>query len=96
MIESDENCIKVAPNNDIGSNEILEEYQRLSSNKKFKIYPSLKFEYFLTLLKNASFIISSSSAGIREAPYYKTPTIDIGTRQETDHRANPFFIHLMM
>ena len=81
LIESDENYILIYPNNDIGSNEILEEYQRLSGNKKFKIYPSLKFEYFLTLLKNASFIIGNSSAGIREAPYYKTPTIDIGTRQ---------------
>ena len=81
LIESDENYILIYPNNDIGSNEILEEYQRLSGNKKFKIYPSLKFEYFLTLLKNASFIIGNSSAGIREAPYYKTPTIDVGTRQ---------------
>jgi len=42
----------------------------------------VRFEYFLTLLKNANFIIGNSSAGIREAPYYGIPTINIGSRQE--------------
>jgi UDP-N-acetylglucosamine 2-epimerase (hydrolysing) len=36
----------------------------------------------LTLLKNAKFIIGNSSAGIREAPYYGIPIINIGTRQQ--------------
>ena len=45
------------------------------------MFPSLRFEYFLVLLKNAQFIIGNSSAGIREAPYYQVPTVDIGTRQ---------------
>jgi UDP-N-acetylglucosamine 2-epimerase (hydrolysing) len=34
------------------------------------------------LLKNAKFIIGNSSAGIREAPYYGIPIINIGTRQQ--------------
>ena len=46
------------------------------------VFPSLRFEYFLTLLKNADFIIGNSSAGIHEAPIYAVPTINIGTRQE--------------
>jgi UDP-N-acetylglucosamine 2-epimerase (hydrolysing) len=36
----------------------------------------------LTLLKNAQFIIGNSSAGIREAPYYGIPIINVGTRQQ--------------
>jgi UDP-N-acetylglucosamine 2-epimerase (hydrolysing) len=36
----------------------------------------------LVLLKNAKFIIGNSSAGIREAPYYGIPIINIGTRQQ--------------
>jgi UDP-N-acetylglucosamine 2-epimerase len=36
----------------------------------------------LTLLKNSQFIIGNSSAGIREAPYYGIPIINIGTRQQ--------------
>ena len=44
-------------------------------------FPSLRFEYFLRLLEQSEFIIGNSSAGIREAPFYGTPSIDIGTRQ---------------
>ena len=36
----------------------------------------------MVLLKNAKFIIGNSSAGIREAPYYGIPIINIGTRQQ--------------
>ncbi len=47
----------------------------------FRLFPSLRFEYFLTLLKNSEFVIGNSSAGVREAPYYGVPTINIGSRQ---------------
>lgn len=76
-----DNFVVVYPNNDLGSSEILAEYERLKNNKKIKIFPSLRFESFLTLLKHSDYIIGNSSAGIREAPYYGTPTIDIGSRQ---------------
>jgi len=82
LIENGENYVVIYPNNDLGSNEILREYQRLEGNNKFKVYPSLRFEYFLTLLKNADYIVGNSSSGIREAYYYNTPTIDIGSRQK--------------
>mgnify|MGYP000040498495 CR=1 FL=1 len=82
MIQSEKNYVVIYPNNDIGSNEILEEYKRLEVNDKFKIFPSLKFEYFLTLLKNAQFIIGNSSAGVREAPHFGVPTINLGSRQK--------------
>ena len=82
LIESKLNYILIYPNNDLGSIEILEEYERLKDNPKVKIFPSLRFEYFLKLLKNAKFMIGNSSAGIREAPFYKIPTVNIGTRQE--------------
>ena len=48
----------------------------------FRLIPSLRFEYFLVLLKHAEFIIGNSSAGIREAPAYAIYTINIGTRQD--------------
>jgi UDP-N-acetylglucosamine 2-epimerase (hydrolysing) len=81
LIESGLNYVIIYPNNDLGSIEILNEIEILKKNTKFKIFPSLRFEYFLKLLKNSKFIIGNSSAGIREAPYYNIPTIDIGTRQ---------------
>jgi UDP-N-acetylglucosamine 2-epimerase (hydrolysing) len=76
------NCVIIYPNNDLGSQFIIEEYMKLKDSKRFRIFPSLRFEYFLTLLKNAQFIIGNSSAGIREAPYYGIPIINIGSRQQ--------------
>lgn len=82
LIESDRNYVVIYPNNDLGSIEILNEYKRLEGNSRFRVFPSLRFEYFLTLLKSSDFIIGNSSAGVREAPYYNVPTIDVGTRQK--------------
>ncbi len=81
LLKDKHNYVVVFPNNDLGSKIILEEYDRISGNQRFRIFPSLRFEYFLTLLKNCQFIIGNSSAGIREAPYYGVPTINIGSRQ---------------
>ena len=75
-----ENYIVIYPNNDPGGKDILDSYIKIK-NKKFKIFPSLRFTFFTTLLKNSKFIIGNSSCGIYEAPYFKVPTINIGTRQ---------------
>ena len=82
LLQSVENYIVIYPNNDLGTDEILEEYKRLKNIPRFKIFPSLRFEYFLRLLKETLFIIGNSSAGVREAPYYNVPTIDVGSRQK--------------
>ena len=82
LLESGSNYVVIYPNNDPGTDAILNVYQKkLSRHPRFVIHPSLRFEYFLTILKNARFIIGNSSAGVREAPYYGVPTIDIGSRQ---------------
>jgi UDP-N-acetylglucosamine 2-epimerase (hydrolysing) len=82
LLEDNHNYIVVFPNNDLGSQYIIDEFKRLEGNTRFRIFPSLRFEYFLTLLKNSQFIMGNSSAGIREAPYYGIPIINIGTRQQ--------------
>ena len=79
--KSKKNYVLIYPNNDIGSDIIMKDINNLKKNKNFKILPSMKFEYFLTLLKNSNFIIGNSSAGIVEAPYYGTRTINVGNRQ---------------
>lgn len=81
LIESNENFIIIYPNNDHGTNHILKAYERLKDDNKFLIYPSIRFEYFLTLIEYAKSLIGNSSAGIREAPIYGVPSINIGTRQ---------------
>tara|TARA_B110000003_G_scaffold239200_1_gene245179 strand:+ start:16 stop:1158 length:1143 start_codon:yes stop_codon:yes gene_type:complete len=82
LISSKKNYVLIYPNNDLGSEIIIKKYQQLIKNKNFRVYPSLRFEYFLTLLFHCEFMIGNSSAGVREAPYYNVPSIDIGTRQQ--------------
>jgi|TARA_B110000008_G_C16929618_1_gene548185 UDP-N-acetylglucosamine 2-epimerase (hydrolysing) len=79
--KSNEKFILIYPNNDLGSKIIIEEYKMIKS-KKIKIFPSIRFEYYLTLLKNCKFIVGNSSSGIIEAPYYGVPTINVGDRQK--------------
>ena len=80
ITKSNQNFILIYPNNDNGTNIILDKYKRIKSNK-IRIFPSIRFEYYLSLLKNSNFIIGNSSSGIMEAPYYGIPTIDLGNRQ---------------
>jgi len=82
VIDSKRNYVVIYPNNDPGSDVIMKAYGKLENNQNFKIYPSLRFEYFLTLLKNADFIIGNSSSGITEAEIYNIPTINLGSRQK--------------
>lgn len=81
LLESDRNYVVVYPNNDLGSEHIFNAYQSIRNHPRFKVFPSLRFEYFLSLLKYSEFLIGNSSAGIHEAPVYGVPTINIGSRQ---------------
>lgn len=87
LVDSEKNYILIYPNNDLGTQIIIDAYSELNENVNFRIFPSMRFEYFLSLMKNADFIIGNSSAGIREAPYFGIPTIDIGTRQNNRSKA---------
>ena len=80
-INKDQNFICINPNNDPGSISFLKLYKKLKKNKNFISFPSMRFEYFLTFLKNANYIIGNSSAGVREAPFYGKNCVNVGTRQ---------------
>lgn len=80
--ESGKNYIVIYPNNDLGFEFILESYKSLEGMKNFRIFSSLRFEYFITLLKNADFIIGNSSCILKEALYLQIPGILVGSRQQ--------------
>tara|TARA_Y100000748_G_scaffold273111_1_gene247404 strand:+ start:416 stop:1546 length:1131 start_codon:yes stop_codon:yes gene_type:complete len=81
LISSQRNYVVIYPNNDHGSEVIFKAYERIEENPSFRVFPSMRFEYFLQLLKNANFMIGNSSAGVREAPHFGVPTINLGSRQ---------------
>jgi len=93
LLESDENYVIIYPNNDPGSEIIIKEIRFLENNPNFRVFPSIRFEFFLVLLKYAKFIIGNSSAGVREAPFYGLPTINIGSRQN-DRASAQSIIHV--
>lgn len=88
VIDSNENFIVIYPNNDKGSDTIIDEYRRFENNRKIKMYSSVRFEYFLVLLKNSRAIVGNSSAGIREACVYGVPSVNVGDRQQGRFRNN--------
>jgi len=93
IVGTNDNFVVIYPNNDRGSDVIINEYQRLEGNEKCVIFPSVRFEYFLTLLKNSKYMIGNSSAGVREAPFYGLPSINLGSRQNNRSVAKSI-IHL--
>ncbi len=75
-----QNFVIIYPNNDPGSEIILDCYKKIKK-RKYKIIRNLRFENFLTLLNNANYIIGNSSSAVYEAPLLGTPAINIGDRQ---------------
>jgi UDP-N-acetylglucosamine 2-epimerase (hydrolysing) len=49
ICESNRNYVVIYPNNDEGCEYIFSEYKRLEGNKKIKLIPSMRVEYFLVL-----------------------------------------------
>ena len=81
LIKSKKNYIIIHPNNDIGRQIIMNSLKKIKTNPRFREFRSIRFEYFLTLLKNSDLIIGNSSSGVVEAPYYGVPCINLGSRQ---------------
>ena len=87
IVETGKNFVVIKPNNDPGFNDIITAYNDVSA-ENFRIIPSLRFQYFSVLLENARVVVGNSSLGVREAPFFGTPSVDIGTRQTNRARGN--------
>lgn len=81
LIDSGKNYIVIYPNNDLGFECIIESYKAFQDNQRFRIFPSIRFEYFIALLKHADFIIGNSSCILKEAVFLGIQGINVGSRQ---------------
>lgn len=80
-LEKSGRCFLVIhPNNDPGSDAILERINSLPADR-FRHLSSMRFSYFSQAMRDAKVMIGNSSAGVREAPFLGLPSLDIGTRQ---------------
>jgi UDP-hydrolysing UDP-N-acetyl-D-glucosamine 2-epimerase len=75
------------PNADGGGNDIIEQWQTISSLPNIKIVPSLGFIRYLSVMEYVDFVIGNSSSGIIETPSFHVCTINIGSRQNGRPRA---------
>jgi UDP-N-acetylglucosamine 2-epimerase (hydrolysing) len=80
-LEASGRCfVVIAPNNDPGTEDIFAVLDRLPK-ERFRLIPSMRFNYFSELMKHAAVMVGNSSAGVREAPFLGLPSLDVGTRQ---------------
>jgi UDP-N-acetylglucosamine 2-epimerase (hydrolysing) len=94
VLDSGRNWVVIYPNNDEGSELILQEYlDKFRGQPQIRMFPSLRFEAALVLLRHARVVLGNSSMGIREAPYYGTATVNIGLRQD-GRTSNPHILHV--
>lgn len=81
ILESEREHVVIFPNNDEGCELIFSAWKRLENNRRIKLLPSMRVEYFLVMLRNARYLLGNSSAGIRECPVFGVPAINVSTRQ---------------
>ena len=76
--ESRKQFVVILPNNDPGSEDIVRVIRALPV-ERFRTIPSMRFNYFSELLKNAAVLVGNSSVGVREAPFLGIPSLDVGS-----------------
>ncbi len=87
-LEASGKCfVVIAPNNDPGTEDIFAVLEKLPP-ERFRLIPSMRFNYFSELMKNAAVMVGNSSAGVREAPFLGLPSLDVGTRQNNRAQAD--------
>ncbi len=88
----DHQVVVLWPNIDAGSDDISKILRKYTTNKdhgaKLKIFKHIPTEIFVNLLRHATAMVGNSSSGIREACYFGTPVVNVGSRQSARERGS--------
>ena len=87
LAELKQQAVIIYPNTDAGGRamiDVIKEYE--SKYPMLKVYKSLPYLTFVSLMKCADAMIGNSSSAIIEAPLFGTPVVNIGIRQEGRER----------
>lgn len=80
---SDYQLMITAPGAESDRELIVEEIERqLGSNRNYHFTRSMGLTRYLNLIPHCRFVIGNSSSGIIEVPWFRIPTINVGSRQE--------------
>jgi UDP-N-acetylglucosamine 2-epimerase (non-hydrolysing)/GDP/UDP-N,N'-diacetylbacillosamine 2-epimerase (hydrolysing) len=80
--ELKQQTVMLYPNCDAGSKSFIELINKYEEKDYLHIFKNIVHEDYLSILKNAEIMIGNSSSGIIEAPSFKIPVINIGSRQD--------------
>lgn len=81
-------AIVLYPNTDAGGRVMLQAIQNLTAGmRNVRLYPTLPPDLYLSVLANIDVMIGNSSSGIIEAPSFRVPVVNVGSRQWGRERA---------
>ncbi len=80
-------ALVIYPNVDAAGQEIISVIRQYEQVPTIRTFRNLDRDVFLSLLTAVSLLIGNSSVGILEAPSFKLPALDIGSRQTGRMRA---------
>lgn len=77
------------PNIDAGSGKIVKSIKEFArkENGRVGFFDNFPLPIFINLMRYAKVIVGNSSVGVREACYFGTPVVNIGTRQQGRERS---------
>jgi len=78
--------VAISPNTDPGGREMYNFFYSESLKGKFLLFDNFPFREYLSLMKNAKFMIGNSSSALYEAGFFKVPVINVGGRQKLRER----------
>jgi GDP/UDP-N,N'-diacetylbacillosamine 2-epimerase (hydrolysing) len=79
--------IFIYPNCDAGGKQFIDLIENNLKNEYIHGFKNIEHEDYLSLLKASDLMLGNSSSGIIEAPSFKIPVINIGTRQQGRNRS---------
>jgi len=81
-------AVIIYPNCDLGCEAMIKEIEKCRSAPRMTVVKNVERTIYLGLLKHASLLLGNSSSGIVEAPFFGTPVINIGSRQNGREQAD--------
>lgn len=87
LVELNMQTIFTYPNTDAGGREMVKVLQLYQDRDFIRVIPNLGSTKYLSLMRIAAVLVGNSSSGILEAPSFKLPVVNIGTRQQGRLRA---------
>jgi GDP/UDP-N,N'-diacetylbacillosamine 2-epimerase (hydrolysing) len=79
-------AVVIYPNSDAGNRRIVEQIEKAAQQGEVTAVRNLPRRLYLGLVRSAAAMVGNSSSGLLEAASYKTPTVNIGSRQQGRER----------